>query len=103
MLNMVNKSQQCLQCEYKATTKSGLQKHVRSIHEGQKFPCLHCGSTFSQKGNLQTHMKSVHKGQKIPCPHCEYKATQKGALRDTLNQSMKAKSSHAHIVNSKQM
>ena len=40
--SMEMKRHQCLQCEYKAEQKSGLQTHVKSVHEGQKFTCSHC-------------------------------------------------------------
>ena len=72
---------QCSQCEFKATSKAHLQIHVKSIHEGQKFPCTQCGSTFTQKENLQTHIKSVHEGQKFHCTHCGSTYTDKGTLQ----------------------
>ena len=80
-LNMVRKSQQCSQCEYKATSKSNIQSHIKSVHEGHKFSCPHCGLTFTQKGSLNRHIKSVHESEKFQCTHCEYKATQKGHLQ----------------------
>ena len=80
MLNMVNKSQQCLQCEYKATTKSKLQTHIKPVHEGQKFPCPHCEYKATDKGNLQKHIK-VHEGHMFPCPQCNNKFTQRNSLQ----------------------
>ena len=32
----------CDYCAYKATTKSRLQQHVKSIHEGVKYSCEFC-------------------------------------------------------------
>ena len=78
---MVLKNQHCLQCEYKTTKKLYLQRHITSVHEGQKFPCKLCGSTFTQKGNLQKHIKSVHEGQHFECHICEYKSSQKVNLQ----------------------
>ena len=81
LLIMVRKTQQCSQCEYKATTKSNIQAHVKSVHEGHKFSCPHCGLTFIRKGNLHVHIKSVHEGEKFPCSHCKSTFTQKGNLK----------------------
>ena len=46
-------------------------------YEGVKFPCDHCDYKATQKVNLLRHLKSVHEGVKFPCDHCDYKATQK--------------------------
>ena len=51
-------------CQYKATRKGYLQKHMESIHNGQKFPCPQCEYKAAFKGNLQIHIKSVHEGLK---------------------------------------
>ena len=66
---------QCPQCEYKASEKGSLKKHIKSIHEGQKFPCPHCEYKAAAKRSLPAHIKSIHEGQKFQCPHCELKAT----------------------------
>ena len=84
-LTMVLKNQLCSQCEYKTRNKSHLQNHIKSVHEGQKFPCTQCRSIFSQKAGLQTHIKSVHEGQKFTCHQCEFKASQKGHLQRHIN------------------
>ena len=59
---MVQRNQQCLQCDFKTTKKASLQTHTKSLHEGQKFQCSLCGSAFTQPSNLQKHIKSVHGG-----------------------------------------
>ena len=38
-------------------------------------------ASLSQKPHLQRHIKSVHEGQKFPCPHCEYQVTKKTLLQ----------------------
>merc|ERR1712214_178788 len=81
IFNMVDKSHQCLQCEYKSTAKSKLHIHIRSVHEGQKFQCPHCQHKATYRGNLQRHIKSVHEGQRFPCQQCDCKATQKRSLQ----------------------
>ena len=42
----------CKQCEYKATHKSNLLRHIRSKHEGIKYPCDQCYYEATQKSNL---------------------------------------------------
>ena len=78
---MVLIKHECTQCEFKATLKQNLQRHIRSVHEGQKFSCIFCEYKATYKGNLHRHIKSVHEGQKFQCPQCEYKATQKVNLQ----------------------
>ena len=56
---------QCPQCEYKATEKGHLQRHIKSIHEGQKFPCPQCEYKAAEKGRLRKHIKAVHEGKKF--------------------------------------
>ena len=71
----------CDQCDYKATVKNDLLRHIKSRHEGVKYPCNQCDYNTTQKTYyLLTHMKSKHKGVKYPCDQCDYKATQRYAL-----------------------
>ena len=50
------------QCDYKATQKGHLLTHIKSIHEGVKFPCAQCDYKATTKGSLFRHMKSRHEG-----------------------------------------
>ena len=70
--NMMVKLHQCSHCDYKASQKGNLQKHIESIHESLKFSCILCSAQFSMKTSLETHIDT------FPCPHCEYKGTEKG-------------------------
>ena len=70
--NMMVKLHQCSHCDYKASQKGNLQKHIESIHESLKFSCILCSAQFSMKTSLETHIET------FPCPHCEYKGTEKG-------------------------
>ena len=60
IFTMVFIKQQCFLCEYKTTKQKYLKRHIKSVHEEQKFPCIRCESIFTLKGNLQKHTKSVH-------------------------------------------
>ena len=71
----------CFQCEKIFYDKSTLNKHVRMVHEGVKYPCDQCNHKATQLSNLQQHIKSVHEGVKYPCYQCDYKATQPNHLR----------------------
>ena len=45
---------------YKATWKSDLLKHIKSIHDGIKFPCDQCDYKATFKVNLLAHIRSKH-------------------------------------------
>ena len=67
----------CDQCEYKATQRSHLLTHIKSIHEGIKYPCEQCNFKATQKHHLLTHIKLKHEGVKYPCDQCDCKGTHK--------------------------
>ena len=50
----------CEHCDYKATQKSDLLKHTKSIHDGVKFSCDQCDFKASRKSNLMTHIRATH-------------------------------------------
>ena len=48
---------ECVQCEQKFLSLSGLQKHIRSDH---RFNCKECPQTFSMEKQLRQHIRVVH-------------------------------------------
>ena len=44
-----------------------LLKHKKSIHEGVKYPCDQCDYKATEKGQLLKHMKCVDKSQCVDC------------------------------------
>ena len=72
---------QCPDCDYKATHKSNIQTHIKSIHRGETFQCPECDYKTRWKSNLQMHIKAIHKGETVPCPYCDFKAKAKGNLQ----------------------
>ena len=68
--------QSCDQCDYKTKSKKTLLKHVKSRHEGVKFPCDLWDYKAHHKSYLLTHLKSVHDGFRFPCDQSNYKARQ---------------------------
>ena len=62
---------QCNQCRYKAKQNGDLSRHIKSVHDGAKFPCPQCDHKATLKGNLLKHIKSIHEGVKFPCEKCD--------------------------------
>ena len=84
-------------CDYEATTKGSLRKHIVSIHLGVKhncplcglpksdvknhiksvheeeteYNCIICKAEFKSMSSLMDHTNRIHKGRTYKCPHCE--------------------------------
>ena len=54
----------CELCDYKATQKRYLLRHIKSKHEGVRFPCDQCDYKATLKENLSRHIKSRHESAK---------------------------------------
>ena len=50
----------CENCNYASKYKHNLNKHVKSIHEGVKYPCSDCDYKATRTDNLKTHRLSKH-------------------------------------------
>jgi uncharacterized Zn-finger protein len=51
----------CLECDYKATEKGSLIRHIDTVHRGiRKFKCTQCVRSFTRSDSLTTHIQSVH-------------------------------------------
>ena len=72
----------CDPCQYKATEKGNLKKHIQSVHEKVKYFCDLCNK----------HVKSFHKRVKYSCDQCGKQFTQQGNLKTQI-QSVHEKSS----------
>ena len=55
---------QCLQCDYQATQKCALLRHVKTLHESHEFPCEFCDKVFRRKDKLNAHIKKYHSKRK---------------------------------------
>ena len=71
----------CDQCDYKATHKGSLKRHIESVHGDKQYPCDKCDYKTAWKGNLKTHIDSVHGDVRYTCDQCDNKATQKGDVK----------------------
>ena len=63
----------CQKCEKIFSGKSGLSRHIRSIHEGIifRYNCQMCDKTFANTENLTTHVNSIHGGTIYNCGKCD--------------------------------
>ena len=87
------KQHKCSICDYSYFSKSGLKRHIESVHEGKKpHKCSICDHSTLTKQNLNTHIKSVHERRKpYTCSICEYSASQKGTLKKHIESAHEGK------------
>ena len=52
----------CYFCVYKATVKSNIIMHKKSLHVGVRYSCNHCNHKTTQKSSLNVYIKLIHKG-----------------------------------------
>ena len=70
----------CDQCDYKATWKHSLKRHFKSKHVGVKHACDQCDHKATQRSDLFIHIISEHEGVRYSCDQCDYKAKAKKYL-----------------------
>ena len=51
------------------------KKHVKSKHNGVRYPCSHCEHASTRAGGLKIHFENKHEGVRYPCSQCEHAAT----------------------------
>ena len=47
-------------CDAQFTVRSNLSTHIKSQHQGVKFPCGLCDYHATQKSHLSRHNKTIH-------------------------------------------
>ena len=73
----------CPYCEKKLSTKSGVQQHIKSIHNNTAmFSCDKCSHQTRQPGNLRRHIEIMHEGIKFQCDKCLYQVNRKDRLKE---------------------
>ena len=65
-----NKS--CNICMKSYSTQGNLERHVKVIHSGIKYPCNQCDHQATTNGSLKTHIQSVHEKIKYSCNQCNH-------------------------------
>ena len=71
----------CDRCDFTSIYSSNLSQHIKSKHEGVRYPCDQCEYVATEKGHLNTHKKSIHEGIKYLCDRCDYAATTSSNLK----------------------
>ena len=68
---MISRNHECQKCNYKTNYIGDLNNHIKSKHEGVKFPCHQCDFKSTWRKNLMAHVKAIHEGGKFPCSQCD--------------------------------
>ena len=71
----------CNLCDYEANQQISLRSHVKSIHEGVRYECEHCDKEFSHKSDLTIHIKGKHEGFTYECDKCNQQFSKKRFLK----------------------
>ena len=78
----------CDLCDYKATQKAHLKRHIDCVHGDMRYSCDLCDYKATRKDTLKTHKDFAHGDYKSKWKVClqtridsDYKATQKGHLK----------------------
>ena len=71
----------CEQCDYKASQKSALKRHVKTIHEKRKdFACGQCDFKTTRVSYLKSHVQFAHN-----------RASQEGVLQTDIKRGTKSR------------
>ena len=54
------KKYSCYQCDKSFTFLGVLQRHIKIVHEGIRFPCKLCGQQSTTQSDLKRHIKAKH-------------------------------------------
>ena len=83
----VVKVYKCEMCNFIASQRDNLQKHINRKHLGIKddTPCDQCDYNPRDRRNLIKHKKVVHEGLRYPCNFCEYKSTSRTVLNNHIS------------------
>ena len=76
----INGQFECEPCQKMFTSKTGLNYHTESVHQGVKYACDQCNYKASTQSNLSRHIQSKHEGVKYACDQCDYQASRKDIL-----------------------
>ena len=89
-ISMNNSHNVCNQCGKIFSSSSHLNRHTKSVHEGNKYPCDECNFAAARADTLREHIQVIHERVKnFHCDQCDYSATRKAALNRHI--------SHKHV------
>ncbi len=60
----------CNLCHKGFNSRSGVQKHISTIHKGIRYKCALCPGKFTKKDKLAKHEMNVHKKGGPPTQQC---------------------------------
>ena len=78
--HMGQKDHKCDQCENEYASKVHLKRHIEAAHMEMNFFCDFCSKEFKTSVDLKEHEKREHSGIAIPCPKCNKKFIQQRNL-----------------------
>ena len=67
----------CGQCGKDFVTQQVLKTHIESVHEGIMYDCNQCDYQATEKSSLRRHINR-HNGNEYKCQLCEFKTRRKG-------------------------
>ena len=70
----------CEHCNFDTELQETMNQHL-SKHLSAKHNCYQCDKVFSQPHTLKRHVKTIHEGLRFPCDQCNHQATQANDLR----------------------
>ena len=47
------------------------QDHIKSVHEGIRFSCEQCDYKATSRANLKKHVQGRHAARTLPCDYCD--------------------------------
>ena len=77
--NLTEKQLSCGKCNKQYASNAGLFQHKKSVHEWDQYSCNECEYKATVKRHLTRHIKLIHQGQ-YPCEQCDYKIKRKDTL-----------------------
>jgi KRAB domain-containing zinc finger protein len=63
--------------EHKSSDKLALKQHIKSQHEGKRYPCEECDYKATNKCYLKEHILTKHRGQVYSCDQSNYEKKRK--------------------------
>ena len=61
----------CDKCDYRATDKTNVQRHIESLHGEIRHDCDKCDFRATEKTTLQRHIESLHEEIRPDCNKCD--------------------------------
>lgn len=70
-------------CGKAFTMRDSLNKHIKNIHEGSKYPCDQCPALLSSRMSLRRHIESCHLKLKVfSCEKCDSNFAEQKSLKN---------------------